>query len=85
MTTQCSTELFDFPPVERRAVVAGFDGGAVTTDAGGLLLGATDRKLRLIERFADCFIDRRQPELIEHGVATLVGQRVFGIALAMRT
>ena len=81
MPTQCSTELFDFPPVERRAVVAGFDGGAVTTDAGGLLLGATDRKLRLIERFADCFIDRRQPELIEHGVATLVGQRVFGIAL----
>jgi hypothetical protein len=81
MATECSTERFDFPAVERRAVVAGFDGGAVTTDAGGLLLGATDRKLRLIERFADCFIDRRQPELIEHGVATLVGQRVFGIAL----
>ena len=81
MTTECSTETFDFPPVQRRAVVAGFDGGAVTTDAGGLLLGATDRRLRLIARFADCFIDRRRPDLIEHGVATLVGQRVFGIAL----
>jgi len=81
MPTECSAELFDFAPVERRAVVAGFDGGAVTTDAGGLLLGATERTLRLIERFADCFIDRRRPELIEHGVATLLGQRVFGIAL----
>jgi len=81
MATECSTERFDFPPVERRAVVAGFDGGAVTTDAGGLLLGAADRKLRLVERFADCFIDRRQPELIEHRVATLLGQRLFGIAL----
>jgi Transposase DDE domain group 1 len=81
MATECSTELFDFAPVERRAVVAGFDGGAVTTDAGGLLLGATDRRLGLIERFAACFIDRRRPELIEHGVATLIGQRIFGIAL----
>jgi Transposase DDE domain group 1 len=81
MPTQCSTQHFAFPPVERRAVVAGFDGGAVTSDAGGLLLRAADRKLRLIERLAECFIDRRQPELIEHRVATLVGQRVFGIAL----
>ena len=81
MTTECSTETFGFAPVERRAVVAGFDGGAVTTDAGGLLLGAADRRLRLIERFAACFTDRRRAELIEHGVATLVGQRLFGIAL----
>ena len=81
MATECSTELFDFAAVERRAVVAGFDGGAVTTDAGGLLLAAADRKLGLIKRFADCFIDRRRPDLIEHRVATLIGQRVFGIAL----
>src|SRR5258708_15150497 len=81
MPTECSAELFDFEPVERRAVVAGFDGGAITSDAGALLLGATDRGIRLVERFADCFIDRRRPELVEHHVATLVGQRVFGISL----
>jgi Transposase DDE domain group 1 len=81
MATEWNTELFDFAPVERRAVVAGFDGGAVTTDAGGLSLGVTDRRLGLIERFAACFIDRRRPELIEHGVAMLIGQRVFSIAL----
>ena len=34
-----------------------------------------------MDRFADCFRDRRRPDLIEHTVATLVRQRVFGIAL----
>src|SRR5713101_6747334 len=81
MPTECSADLFEFAPVERRAVVAGFDGGAITSDAGALLLGATDRTIGLIGRFAECFIDRRRPELVEHLVATLVGQRVFGIAL----
>jgi Transposase DDE domain group 1 len=81
MPTECSTELFDFAAVDRRPVVASFDGGAITSDAGALLLGATDRAIRLLDRFAGCFIDRRKPELIEHGVATLLGQRVFGIAL----
>jgi Transposase DDE domain group 1 len=81
MRTECSADLFDFAPVEGRAVVAGFDGGAITSDAGALLLAATDRAIRLVDGFANCFIDRRRPELIEHQVATLVGQRVFGIAL----
>ncbi|HWU88612.1 MAG TPA: IS1380 family transposase [Kofleriaceae bacterium] len=81
MPTECSPELFEFAPVERRTVVAGFDGGAITSDAGALLLRATDRAIGLIGRFAECFIDRRRPELVEHLVTTLVGQRVFGIAL----
>ena len=81
MPTECNPELFEFAPVGRRAVVAGFDGGAITSDAGALLLKATDRAIRLIARFAECFIDRRRPELVEHLVPTLVGQRVFGIAL----
>jgi hypothetical protein len=61
--------------------VASFDGGAITTDAGGLLLGATDRAIGLIDRFASCFRDARSAALVEHEVRTLVGQRVFGIAL----
>ena len=81
MRTECSPALLEFAPVEGRAVVAGFDGGAITSDAGALLLGATDRAAGLIGRFAGCFIDRRQPEYIEHQVTTLVGQRIFGIAL----
>ena len=81
MQTECSADLFPFAPVERRAVVAGFDGGRITSDAGALLLGATDRVVGLVDRFAGCFIDRRQPELIEHAVRTLVGQRIIGLAL----
>ena len=81
MQTECSADLFGFAPVGRREVVGSFDGGAITSDAGALLLGATARMIGLVERFAGCFHDYRRPELIEHRVATLVGQRVFGIAL----
>ena len=81
MPTQCRRNSMRFARVEGRSVVAGFDGGALTSDAGGLLLGATDRTIRLVERFAACFRDARRPEFVEHSVATLVGQRVFGIAL----
>src|SRR5260370_23950492 len=48
---------------------------------GPLLLGATDRAIRLVDRFAECFADSRAPELIEHTVRTLVGQRIFALAL----
>ncbi|MBU6406902.1 MAG: IS1380 family transposase [Alphaproteobacteria bacterium] len=81
MQTECTSDLFGFSRVEKRKVVAAFDGGAVTSDAGALLLGATDRRIRLINRFAGCFRDHRRPDLIEHEVATLVAQRVFGLAL----
>ena len=81
MQTECSPALFAFAPVEGRAVVAGFDGGAITSDAGALLLGATDRSIGLVRRFAACFTDARDPERVEHEITTLVGQRVFGIAL----
>jgi hypothetical protein len=81
MPTECSLNLFDFARVEGRSVVASFDGGAITSDAGGLLLGATDRSIGLIDRFAGCFQDARRGDLIEHDIRTLVGQRIFGIAL----
>ena len=81
MQTECNADLFGFARVEGRSVVAAFDGGKITSDAGGLLLGAADRAVGLIDRFARCFRDSRSEELIEHTVATMVGQRIFGIAL----
>ena len=81
MQTECTPALFEFEPVEGKKVVAGFDGGTITSDAGGLLLGQLDRGLGLIRRMAGCFTDRRDPRLIEHTVETLIGQRVFGLAL----
>ena len=81
MPTDCSADRFEFAPVEGRAVVAAFDGGTITSDAGALLLGATDRAIGLVRRFAACFVDHRAPDQVEHSVATLVGQRVFALAL----
>ena len=81
MPTECISDLFGFAPVEGRRVEASFDGGAITSDAGGLLLGSTDRAIGLLDRLAQCFKDHRNAELIEHRVRTLVGQRVLGLAL----
>ena len=81
MPTECSTTLFDFAAVAGRKVVASFDGGAMTSDAGALLLGTADKVLGLTRRLAACFTDHRDPDLIEHSVETLLMQRIVGIAL----
>jgi hypothetical protein len=81
MPTQCSRDLFGYEAVEGRRVVAAFDGGEVTSDAGALLLGATDRAIGLVARFAACFADGRAQAQVEHSIATMMAQRVFGIAL----
>jgi Transposase DDE domain group 1 len=81
MQTESGAEPSLFGRVEGRPVVAELDGGAPTSDAGGLLLGAADRRLDLVRRLAGRFRDARDPSLIEHSVATLIGQRVFGVAL----
>ena len=81
MPTQCNAEQLQFSCVERRRVVAAFDGGAVSSDAGALLLGRADQAIGLIDRLAGCFIDARAAGSIEHTVRSLIGQRVFGLAL----
>jgi hypothetical protein len=81
MPTECSRDLFGYEVVEGRQVVAAFDGGQVTSDAGALLLGATNRALGLVRRLARCFTDGRAPELVEHTVETMLMQRICGIAL----
>jgi hypothetical protein len=81
MPTECNAASFGFARAEGREVVASFDGGTMTSDAGALLLGAADRAIGLVRRFAACFTDRRRADLVEHQVTTLVGQRVFAITL----
>src|SRR3954453_2955107 len=81
MQAECSPQQFEFEGVAGRRVAAAFDGGAVTSDAGALLLGAADKAIGLVGRFAACFKDGRSPGRVEHEIATMVGQRVFGIAL----
>jgi hypothetical protein len=81
MPTECTRESFDFQPLFRREVVAQFNGGQITSDAGGLLLRQTEQITGIVRQFADCFTDHRDPELIEHSVYDLVSQRVYGLAL----
>ena len=81
MQTECSAEPMLFARLDRRDLVADFGGGAISSDAGALLLGATDRAIGLVDRFAACFADGRDPGRVAHELPTLVGQRVFGIAL----
>jgi len=79
--TQCNGEQLEFHGLGRRAVVGRFDGGAISSDGGALLLREVEAKTRIIERFAHQFVDHRNPDLIEHTVRELVGQRVLALAL----
>ncbi len=81
MTTECNTHEFDFQALGSRAITARFDGGAITSDAGGLLLREVEAKTGILRRFAACFTDHRDPDLVEHSVYELVAQRVFALAL----
>ena len=81
MNTQCTAEQLEFHTLGRRAVVGKFDGGRITSDGGGVLLREVEQRFHIMKRFSDCFIDHRNPELIEHTVESLLKQRIFGIAL----
>ena len=81
MPTECNRDRLEFQPLEKRELVGIFDGGTITSDAGGLLLREVDAKTGIIGRLAECFTDYRDPELIEHTVAELVAQRVYALAL----
>ena len=81
MFAECNRESFGFHALGRRDVVARFDGGRISSDAGGLLLRETERLTGIIHQFASCFTDHRDPELIEHTVEELVAQRAYALAL----
>lgn len=79
--TQCSSQRLLFQPHGSREVVAAFDGGRITSDAGGLLLREVEERFRIVQQFAGCFTDYRDEELAEFSVCELLLQRVMGLAL----
>ncbi len=81
MKTPCKAKKIEFKGLNKRKVVAAFDGGHISSDGGALLLRALDQHLGLTHKLAECFTDHRQQGLIEHTLEELVAQRVFGIAL----
>jgi hypothetical protein len=81
MLTECSQDSFGFASLGSRQVTAAFDGGAITSNAGALLLREADRAIGLSRRVAACFKDGRRQDRIEHTAGTLIAQRIHGIAL----
>ncbi len=79
--TECSQTQFTFQAHFSRQVTGQFDSGTMTSDAGGLLLLETDRRMNLLPRLAQCFLDRRAPARIQHSVAEMISQRVAAFAL----
>ncbi len=81
MRTECTTEPLRFQAVAGRSVVARFDGGALTSDGGAVLLREVERVTGIVRQFVACFRDHRDPARVTHPVARLLRQRVYGLAL----
>src|SRR3954447_24222509 len=81
MSTECNATYLDFSMLGARQILADFDGGDISSDAGALLLRKTEQGTAIIRQFAACFTDHRNPDLIEHSVTDLISQRVDALAL----
>src|SRR6202049_3456940 len=79
--TECNQSGFGFEACGKREVVARFDGGTISSDVGACLLRQTDQRLNLIARLAECFLDGRNQDLIEHTITEMLAQRIYGLAL----
>lgn len=81
MSTQCIETTLGFGELGGREIVARFDGGEISSDAGALLLREAEKRTGIVEEFGRCFTDYRSPQLIEHPLRDLIAQRVYGLAL----
>jgi hypothetical protein len=79
--TECIQSSFGFEGPGRREIVARFDGGTISSDGGAFLLRQTDKRLDLIRRLAECFLDGRNQALVEHSVVEMLSQRIYALAL----
>ena len=79
--TECTQSSFEFKACGSREIVARFDGGTISSDGGALLLRQTDQRLNLLPRLAECFLDGRNQEQVEHSILEMLSQRIYGLAL----
>jgi DDE family transposase len=81
LATKCTQSSFEFPGAWSRSVVARFDGDKISSHGGGLLLQQVERRIGLLSRFSDCFLDGRDQRRVRHGVREMLAQRIYGLAL----
>src|SRR5450755_2139125 len=79
--TECNQSGFGFEACGSREIVARFDGGTISSDGGAVLLQQTDRRLNLLPRLAQCFLDGRNQNYVEHSIQEMLAQRIYGLAL----
>ena len=79
--TECNQSIFGLEACGRREIVARFDGGTISSDGGAFLLRQTGQRLNLLPRLAECFLDGRNQNLVEHSVREMLAQRIYGLAL----
>ena len=75
MNAECTRTKLMFQGLDGRDVVGRFDGGEITSDAGGVLLREVEQRTRILGRLSECFTDHRDPDRIEHSVEALIKQR----------
>jgi hypothetical protein len=79
--TECNQSSFGFEACGSREIVARFDGGTISSDGGAFLLRQTDKRLNLLPRLAQCFLDGRNQGMVDHAILEMLSQRVYGLAL----
>ena len=79
--TECIQSGFGFEASGSREIVARFDGGTISSDGGAFLLRRTDKRLNLMPRLAECFLDGRNQTQVEHSIQEMLSQRIYGLAL----
>jgi hypothetical protein len=78
---QSQLHHLNFGKLNGRQLIANFEGGKITSDAGIVLIAELDKKLKITERFSDCFEDHRHLSYVDYSVNQLLAQRVYGIIL----
>jgi hypothetical protein len=79
--SQKINQQFNFGRIKGKEIIANFEGGRITSDAGIILMAELDKKLKISEKFAECFQDYRNLSYIDYSVHQLVSQRIYGLVL----
>lgn len=72
-----TSDQLRFPAIDGMSIRASFDGGAMSSDFGALLLAGIDRQTGLTQRLTSSFQDRRHSSYVEHDLIDLIRQRVY--------
>ncbi len=75
----CTQEEMVFGRLGRRVIEANFEGGALSSDGGLMLLRQVDRRIGLSKAVAGALLDPRNQDMIVHEMRDLVTQRLYAL------